>query len=142
MQRVVLTMPKCPQCGELIEVSTEIFRRDFQCRRCAAKLRTAPTYSRVLSVLSLLVAAVVLWVLRNWVDFILFLIPAWLLILFAMLRTISSLLPPRLEDRNSTEVTTLALDHGECNRVTECDSLVANSSRDPTQPAEKHHSGL
>jgi hypothetical protein len=103
-------MVQCPQCLGSIKVSARIFRRDFQCPHCGARLRTAPTYSRVLSVLSLLIAVGVLWVVRNRVDFLLFMIPVWFLVLFLLVRVVPPLVPPRLEGRDSTGVTTLGLE--------------------------------
>lgn len=132
-------MIQCPQCFGSINVSSAIFRRDFQCPHCGARLRTAPTYSRVLSVLSLLIAVGVLWVVRDRVDFILFMLPAWFLVLFVMVRVVPYLVPPRLEDRDSTGVTTLGLDQPESNRANEYDSA---SHKNPAQSGEEPRSGI
>ncbi len=126
-------MIQCPQCFASINVSKAIFHGDFQCPRCGAKLRTAPTYSRVLSALSLLIAVGVLWVVRNRVDFILFMLPAWFLVLFVMVRVVPYLVPPRLEGRDSSGITTLGLDQPESDSANEYGPA---SHKNPTQSDE------
>jgi len=93
----------------------------------------------VLSVLSLLIAVGVLWVVRDRVDFILFMLPAWFLVLFVMVRVVPYLVPPRLEGRDCMSVTTLGLDQPESNRANEYDSA---SHKNPAQSGEEPRSGI
>lgn len=84
----------------------------------------------MLSVLSLLVAASLLWLVRNRTDFILFMVPAWFLVLFVMVRVVPYLVPPRLEARDFSGVTTLDLNQPEADHV---DDYEPKPPKSPTQ---------
>lgn len=82
-------MVQCPRCLESIPVSKEIFRKDSRCVRCGAELRVSPTDARVLSVLSGCVGIGILFAVRVRVlDFILLVVPMWLLVLSVMVRVV------------------------------------------------------
>ena len=75
----------------------------------------------MLSVLSLLTAAGVLWVARNRLDFIFFMLPGWFLVLSVLVRVVPYFVPPKLEDRDFTGVTMLGHDALESSPANEYD---------------------
>ncbi len=80
-------------------------------------------YSRVLSVLSLLIAVIPLWMFRARADFFLSIVPAWFSVLFVLVRVTPHLIPPRLERLDSTGITTLNIGQLEDNRSNEHDHI-------------------
>ncbi|MGB8061535.1 MAG: hypothetical protein WCF26_06560 [Candidatus Sulfotelmatobacter sp.] len=107
---------QCPRCLASIVVPKSIYRTGGRCTQCGAELRVSPTYARVLSVLSMWVGVVLLWVVHVRVlDFFVFVVPMWLVVLSIMVRVVPHFVPPRLELRGSSEtVLTLGLtDQGE-----------------------------
>src|SRR5438445_10810691 len=107
---------QCPQCFGAIQVSTAIFGRNSQCIHCGAKLQVVPIYSRVLSVLSMVIGVCLMWEFGVPIfGIFVFAFPMWLLVLIVMVRVVPYIVPPRLELRDSGSFTIL----GSLNRTTE-----------------------
>ena len=103
-------MLRCPRCDGPIPVSTKSVRKGNRCAQCGSELRVSEIYSRVLSVASMLLGAIVLWVIhvRN-VSFFFWVFPAWLAVLSVLVRIVPHVLPPRLELHDSGPFISLGL---------------------------------
>jgi hypothetical protein len=111
---------QCPQCFGSIQVSKAILGRDGQCIHCGAKLQVAPIYSRVLSVLSMVIGVCLMWEYGVSIfNIFVFAFPMWFLVLIVMVRVVPYIVPPRLELRDSGSFTTL----GSLNRAKEEDHI-------------------
>ena len=114
---------QCPQCFGSIQVSRAILGRNSQCIHCGAKLQVAPIYSRVLSVLSMVIGVCLMWEYGVPIfSIFVFAFPMWLLVLIVMVRVVPYIVPPRLELRDSGSFTTL----GSLNRTTEENHVLAD----------------
>jgi len=101
---------QCPRCLGSFLASRSVYRTGGRCAQCGVELRASPTYARTLSVLSMWIGVVILWVVRVRVlDFVLLLLPLWLMVLAVMVRVVPHFVPPRLEPPDSTSMTTLGL---------------------------------
>jgi hypothetical protein len=99
---------QCPQCFGSIRVSKAILGRNSQCIHCGSKLQVAPIYSRVLSVLCMVIGVCLMWEYGVPIfSIFVFAFPMWLLVLIVMLRVVPYIVPPRLERRDSGSFTTL-----------------------------------
>ena len=101
---------RCPRCLGSNPVSKDVFRQGYRCVRCGTEVVASALYSRVLSVLSMLVGAGFLLAVHVRVlYFFIWIIPVWLLVLSGMVRVVPYFVPPRLELRDSGTVTILGI---------------------------------
>jgi len=101
---------QCPKCHRSNTLSKSVLSSKYRCIRCGSIVGASVMYLRVVSVLSMVLVAAFLWAVHvRLLDFFIWAIPMWLLVLWALVRVVPYLVPPRLELRDSPSVTTLGL---------------------------------